>query len=183
MAAIKNGSADVLISLLKTAERETYTYYPQEHISISKTVFFTRANSPIRYTGSLQELKNYRIGFILGFSYGEAFDQADYLNKDSALTPRILIKKLLAGRNDVIAENQTVIERNADKMGVRGKIHMLVPAIHNQKLYVGFSRATGRQQLGDDFSRVLTAFKQSEMYKGILRAQGVLSSQYAAKLE
>lgn len=183
LAAIKNGSADVLISLLKTSERETFTYYPQEPISISKTVFFTRADSAIRYSGSLQDLENYRIGFILGFSYGEAFDRADYLKKDSALTHRVLIKKLLVGRNDLVAENQTVIERYAKQMGVRERIRVLKPPIHHQKLYAGFSRAGGWQQLCDDFSKALAAFKQSEMYKGMLRAEGVFSSQYVVKPE
>ena len=85
-----------------------------------RRVFNRRVNN-IKYTGSLDEFKNLRIGFIMGFSYGDRFDNADYLIKDPALNPKILIKKLLAGRNDVAAENQTVIEGNALKMDVLKK--------------------------------------------------------------
>ncbi|MDM8524406.1 transporter substrate-binding domain-containing protein [Desulfococcaceae bacterium HSG8] len=74
---LKKGKADVLISFLKTPEREGYAHFPGEYISISKTVFFTKADKDIPYSGSFEELKKYSVGVISGFSYGDAFDKAE----------------------------------------------------------------------------------------------------------
>jgi polar amino acid transport system substrate-binding protein len=119
---LKSGEADVLISLLKKEDRDKYTYYSAEPISISNTVFFTKSNRNLDFKGSYEELRDLKIGVVDGFSYGSAFDKAAYLNKDVALNPIILIRKLLAGRNDIAAENLTVIEGYAAKMGVIDKI-------------------------------------------------------------
>lgn len=177
LANLESGVSDVLISMLKTPEREIYTYYPDENISISKTAFFIKTDNDVQYEGSLNKLRDLSVGYISGFSYGEQFDKATYLKKDPAINPTILINKLLAGRNDVAAENQTVIEGYASKMGVINKIRFLSPPIHTQKLYVGFSKSAGLK-LCNDFSKALANFKKTEDYMSILKKYNVLKSQH-----
>lgn len=171
--ALENGSADGLISLLKTPEREKFTYYPDTHISVSKTVFFTQKDKEIQFNGSYEGLKNYRIGVVLGFSYGEAFDKADYLQKDNAVNVETIIKKILAGRNDLGAENQAVINATAIKLGVKDQIKFIEPPIHTNKLYVGFSKAKGHEKLCKDFSKALAEFKATDNYNKILEKYGI----------
>ncbi|MFH1156466.1 MAG: transporter substrate-binding domain-containing protein [Pseudomonadota bacterium] len=170
---LKMGRADALVSLLKTPERESYAYFPENHISLSRTVFFTRTDRPISFGGNYQNLSGYSIGLIMGFSYGDVFDKAVYLKKDPAYNAEMLIKKLLAGRNDLAAENQAVVNASAEKMGVKAQIRFLEPPIHTQKLYVGFSRAKNLKQLCQDFSSALGQFKQSGAYKKIIEKYGV----------
>ncbi|MEW6262543.1 MAG: transporter substrate-binding domain-containing protein [Thermodesulfobacteriota bacterium] len=181
LSSLEKGEADVLISLLKTPERERYTYFPHEYISISRTVFFTTVDRNIKFTGSYEELKGYSVGVIMGFSYGETFDKASYLKKDEAENASMLIGKLLKGRNDLAAENQAVINASALKMGVKNKIIFLEPPIHTQKLYVGFSKAKGLNILCDAFSKSLGEFKKSESYKAILEKYGVKYSEMMAE--
>ena len=173
LSNLQNGTADALVSVLKTPEREKYAYFPKMHISISKTVFFTKNDKGIKFKGSYEDLRDYTIGVITGFSYGDAFDKADYLKKDSAVDAHMLITKLLNGRHDLAAENKVVITAYAIKMGVRDKIRFLEPPIHTQRLYVGFSKAKKLQKLCNDFSRFLTEFKTTEAYKAILEKYGV----------
>jgi len=170
---IEEGYADALISLLKTPEREEYTLFPDTCISLSKTMFFTKIESNIQFKGSYADLKDYIIGVIAGFAYGEAFDKADYLKKDVAQNSRMLITKLLNDRHDLAAENQAVISGYAEKMGVRDKIKFLEPPIHTQKLYVGFSKIKKLEKLCDDFSKALLEFKSSGEYGKILKKYGV----------
>lgn len=174
---LRQGKADILVSMLKTPEREAYTYYPDEHISISKTAFFAKADRHIYFNGSFEALKDYRIGVIMGFSYGEAFDQADYLDKDGAVDAEMLLTKLIGNRNDLIAENEAVIMATAAQKGMADRIRPLSPAIHMQKLYVGFSKANNLEKLGHEFSIKLRQFKKTQEYKSIMLQYGIPHSE------
>ncbi len=93
---LKKGNADALISMLYTSNQEAYTYYAEEHISISRTVFATTINNRISFKGSYKDLSEYgQIGYILGFGSGETFDNAKYLKKDSSKDIQGLIKEVL----------------------------------------------------------------------------------------
>ncbi|WDP91690.1 MAG: transporter substrate-binding domain-containing protein [Desulfobacter sp.] len=177
LAQLKKGGADVLISMLKTPQRERFTYYPDENISISRTMLFKKYGKPILFNGSYKRLEGYRIGVIMGFSYGKTFDQADYLQKDGAVDTKMLITKLLKGRNDLAAENQAVVIATANQMGMRDRIEFLTPPIHTQKLYVGFSKAHRRLEgLCRNFSILLREFKKSEAHRAILEKYGIAPS-------
>jgi polar amino acid transport system substrate-binding protein len=173
LSALRGGEADALVSLLKTPDREEYVLYPDEHISVSRTAFFTRANREITFSGSYGELQGHTIGVIAGFSYGEAFDQADYLRKEEVPDAKMLIRKVLSGRNDLAAENQAVISATALAMGVKDELRFLEPPVHTQKLYVGFSRYKQLDELCRQFSQTLARFKKTEAYRSILARHGV----------
>ncbi len=170
---LENGDADVVISMLKTPEREKYTYYPETHISISKTMLFTTSDKDIPFDGSFYSLQNYSIGTMSGFSYGKDFDNATYLNKEVAFHSKMLIRKLLAGRNDVAIGNQAVINSNAYSLKVQNKIKFISPAIHTRKLYVGFSRKNSLELFGAEFSNTLNKFKTTNAYENILEKYGI----------
>ncbi len=170
---MKSGEADVIISALKTSDREEYILFPATYISVSRTVFFVRNGHNIRYDGKLEQLKNYTIGVIMGFTYGDEFDKANYLHKDEAVDAYTLIMKLIYGRNDIIAENQAVITTRAKDMGFSDRIVPLSPPIHTQRLYVGFSKSNNLQSLCDAFSTKLSAFKNTQEYRAILAKYGL----------
>lgn len=171
--SIKSGDADALVSVLKTPEREDFMYFPDENISISKTVLFAPVDSDVKYSGQLEILKNYVVGVVDGFSYGEAFDNAVYIRKEYAVNPEMLISKLVYKRNDLAVENKAVITAYAKKMGVFEKIKFLDPPIHTQKLYVGFSKKIENQKLYKVFSDELANFKKTEEYQNILQKYNV----------
>jgi len=173
LMTMENGQADVLVSALKTPEREKFLYYPDEFISLSKTVFFTKKGSPIQFDGSLENLKNYTIGIIRGFSYGDAFDKAVYLKKDELNNTDILVRVVSVGRNDLGAENLAVITASARKQGVLENIRFLEKPIHSQKLYVVFSKVRFLEKTGSKFSEILREFKKTEDYRKILEKYGM----------
>ena len=170
--SLAEGQADALVSMLKTPEREAFTIFPEENISVSRTVFFTAALPAGRaaaYDGDLASLRGLRVGVIMGFSYGEAFDHAEFLDKEPAVDVDILINRVVNGRNDLAAENEAVAKASATRLGVRDRLLFLEPPIHTQNLYVGFSRAKGHARLAEEFSRALATFKASPRYRDILR--------------
>ncbi|MBF0099699.1 MAG: transporter substrate-binding domain-containing protein [Desulfobacterales bacterium] len=171
--SLETGTADVLISYMKNPDREKFNDFPDTHISLSKTSLFMKSEKNIPFTGNYQELKGYMIGIVKGFSYGEEFDKADFLKKDNATDTQVLIKMLMNGRYDLIAENQAVINANAMKMGIKDKLKSIEPPIHNKKLYTGFAKVNNLKQVCDDFSKALAEFKKTESYKKILEKYGI----------
>jgi len=170
---VQRGEADVVISALKTSEREAFLYFPQEPISLSQTAFFTTTTNPIEFNGAYESLKDYTIGVVSGFSYGPDFDAAGFLTKDEATSSEQVLKKLLAGRYEIAVGNIAVISSIAEKLGERQNIRFLTPLVHSQELYVGFSKAKGHEKLAQDFSNALAEFKASPEYKAILTRYGI----------
>ncbi len=173
LAYLESGYADALVSLLKTSGREVFTDFPEEHISVSHTSFFAQAGRVPEYKGDFEQLKGLRVGVVMGFSYGGDFDKASGFLKDETADAKGLIQKVLAGRVDLAAENQTVVAAEAARMGVADKIRFLSPSIHTQKLYVGFTRARNMRKLVGLFSDELKAFKESQQYRDILARYGI----------
>lgn len=173
LKSLETGKADVLVSLLKTPEREVYTLFPDEHISRSDTVLAARKNDPVEYGGDLGRLKGLRIGVFLGFSYGQDFDRAAFLDTVDVVDTRTMLELLAKERIDLAADNRAVLQAQARRMGLSEQVRFLEPPIHRQNLYVGFSRANGLEPLSREFSRALTAFKQSGGYARILEGYGL----------
>jgi len=173
---LSDGEADVVISLLKTPEREKYTIFPNENISLSKTVFFAKTGKNIKYKGNLRDLQGLTIGVIAGFSYGSTFDKADYLKKDEVLNAETMVKMVVRGRHDVGVENQAVIKWIATKLAFENQIRFLYPPVHTNKLYVGFSKKKALNKLANDFSESLGRFKKTDEYKAILNRYGIAYS-------
>lgn len=170
---LETGSADAAVSVLDTPERRRYIIFPEEYISISKTSFFTRKDSKIRYRGSLEDLKDHSIGVIAGFSYGKQFDSAQYLKKEEVVDAARLVQMVLGGRCDLGIENQAVVKGVAKKLGVGRSLRFLNPPVHSQKLYVGFSKGRRLEALASEFSGALREFKKTDQYRAILRKYGI----------
>lgn len=170
---VETGTADAVVSVLDVPGRRRYMIFPEEYISISKTSFFTRKGSKVRYRGSLEDLKDYNIGVIAGFSYGKQFDNAPYLKKEEVVDAERLVNMVLGGRCDLGIENQAVVKGVAKKLGVEKSLRFLNPPVHSQKLFVGFSKGVRLEALASEFSEALREFKKTDQYRAILRKYGI----------
>ncbi len=171
--SMENKHADVLISALKTKEREAYLIYPEEPISISRTGFFTTVEKNIVFDGTFEPLKEFTIGITSGFSYGEAFDSAAFLKKDESTETTTILTKVLLGRINLGIGDIAVIRAAAKKENTLDKIKFLEPLVHSQKLYAVFSKKPGHETLSLEFSKILSKFRTSEEYYSILKKYGI----------
>ncbi len=170
---VSRGQSDAVISALQTPEREKYMFFPKENISTSCTALFTVSGKEISFDGSFESLKPYTISITDGFSYGSAFDAAAFLQKEPVTTTEQVVAKVLLGRNDIGIGDVYVINAITRKMRNREKIRFLFPLVHTQKLYVGFSKANGFQNLTNQFSNALSEFKRTDEYLLILKKYGL----------
>ncbi len=173
LLSLETGQADALVSMLFSKERKAYTFYAGDYISMSKVVLFKKKGGEIKYTGKLLDLKPYTVGVIMGFTYGEEFDNASFIKKDNSVNTDILINKIIHGRSDIGAENQIVTSAIAFKMGVLNELEFLEPPLFTKKLFVGFSQVRGRKKLSKKFTKGLRAFKKTDEFKTILGKYGL----------
>ncbi len=171
---------------MKETERGLYhglfaAYYNRERAEIYQAsdpyitgplVLCAKKNSKIKYK-NLIDLKSYKIGTVMGYANTEEFDNANYLQKDPVISDIQNIRKLLAGRVDLIVvdkylalyhlKNTPVLSGNTDS------VKFLEPPLQEKNLHIMFSRAIpGFEKRVKDFNLGLKEIKDDGTYKEIL---------------
>lgn len=163
------GEVDVVISMVYNDDRSVYTIYPEEHITIADFMFFSLQEKTIEYDGYLTSLKNYDVGSILGFYYGEDYINAEFRKKIEVGDPDILLKLVLNGRLDIGLGNRTVINNSLYYLKSDQSLIFYDPPVRSDKLFVGFSKINKLEALAKQFSKSLKAFKETDSYRNILK--------------
>ena len=171
MLETEKGKYHALFAAYYTKERATI-YAASDAYATGPLVLCAKKNSNIKYK-SLNDLKPYRIGVVLGYANTDAFDRADYLKKDTVSFDLQNIRKLLAGRVDLIVvdkylalyhlKNSPVLDGNSQS------VEFLDPPLQEKTLHVMFSRAIpGFEKRVTDFNQGLKEIKANGTYKKIL---------------
>ena len=120
---------------------------------------------------SLRSLTPYTIGISRGFANTEEFDNADYLSKEIASSPKLNLRKLFRNRIDLTVgafdslRYQTRLEQlNGDRLV------FIQPPLQSHGLYIMASRRIpdGRQVI-DDFNTGLASMRADGSLQTILR--------------
>ena len=136
---MEDGMGDAILPIMINSERSEFmSYLPENILAYEENALFSKNTARITYSGNLHTLSPYNIGVVRGFSYGEDFDNATFLQKDTANDDEKLIKKLNAGRNELIIGNSLVIKYQAKKLGLLDQIKELEPGISRDPLYLAF---------------------------------------------
>ena len=122
--------------------------FPEEPIGISLNAFFVKKGSTWKHTG-VDSLQTVSVGIIKDYSYGEGMDA--YLKTVSdplkvqivtGETPLVLnIRKLIAGRIDVVIEDLNVFQAKVIEMQVADQIELAGIGEYDKShhLYIAFS--------------------------------------------
>lgn len=157
---VATGKKDAVMGAYYNDERaKTYAYSdPIESVDV---VLFAKAGKGITYK-TLEDLKPYRIGMMLGYSVSPAFDQADFLNKEEVSKLELNVKKLLHDRIDVLVDAKRVVQAfiRENMPEIVDKVEVIPPLTSN-KLYVLFSKKIPEyQKLVADFNAGLKIIQQ-----------------------
>ncbi|WDP90829.1 MAG: amino acid ABC transporter substrate-binding protein [Desulfobacter sp.] len=122
---VETGQADLAFQFKSTRERRA-KYLLVGPLRTGRTVFAAKETSAIPAYTDLNSLKPYTIGMNLGYSYGEAFDRADYLKKDDgAGTSEQLVQKLMLNRVDLIIGDRIILAWAARELDVHNQIKII----------------------------------------------------------
>lgn len=177
MLESKQGDRDVVMGAYYSQERDkTYTF--SDVIYETKVGLIALEGLGVSRYENLNELREYTIGYGRGWATSQAFDNADYLDKEPAKNNVLNVRKLYAGRIDMIAMNldrfnRIVREEDLDP----DRAVFLEPVLKTSGLYLMFSEANeGYQQLVEDFNRGLSAIRDNGTYDAIRERYGLTTN-------
>lgn len=136
--------------------------------------FFKKKGRNISYD-KLENLKSYTIGVVRGYVNTKEFDNADYLQKEPARSDLINIRKLLAGRIDLMVADKFVgkyvlKENLPNKVG---DIEFVEPPLEYKPLYVAFGKNNNDyEKYAAAFNRGLQKIKEDGTLDKILAKHG-----------
>lgn len=150
-------------------------HYFSEPFPGGPLVFFKlKSRSEISYN-SLQDLKPYTIGVVRGYVNTKEFDDADFLKKEEVTYDLLNLKKLLAGRIDLIVIDKYVGLHllNTKLPDKKQKIDIINPPLGINDLYVCFSKKNkNARKLRDAFNSGLKKIKNDGTLLRILKKRG-----------
>ncbi|MGF1739956.1 transporter substrate-binding domain-containing protein [Vibrio profundum] len=165
---VQDGKADAVLGAYYTQERAAYSVYSDPIMKSSDSFFKKKgSSSPNSYT-SLTDLKKYSIDYLRGSSYGESFDNADFLKKSKSKNIKQKLLKLDRGRVDLILSSEVIINYTImkDLPEYQGKFVKLTPPLKTNMLFNMFSKKV------DDHQEIAKAFNKG---LNILKEDGTLS--------
>lgn len=137
--------------------------------------FFARKDSGIVFR-TLEDLKPHLIGVVRGYVNTREFDQAAFLRKDEATDDLTNLRKLVAGRNQLMVADKYVGLHLAARHlpGQAGEIEFLDPPLEEKELFVCFPRSRpDHRELVEALNRGLRSMREDGHLARFTRALGL----------
>ena len=178
MEDVARGNHDALFSAYASEKREREYGMSDPYLS-GRLVLCARKSSRVAWDGTLESLRPYRLGVVMGYVNTPAIDGADFLQKDTAPNDLLNLKKLLGGRLDaiVIDQFQAVYLLKNNPMLTQGlaDVEFLQPPLEQKGIHVLFSRQrTGWQDRLARFNQGLADIERDGERQCILDKFGFL---------
>lgn len=171
----KEGEYDGVLGSWYTIERATYFTYSKPLLK-NEIVFFKRKGETIKYN-SLRDIKPYRIG-VTRNSGPHEWLKADYSgNLDLVGSPVLNIKKLMAGRFHLIADEKAGILHILNNQFPEWKnaVESLHPPLQVNELHIMISKTNvDHQKIINNFNRGLEKIQQDGSFQNILMKYGLV---------
>ncbi|WP_432453675.1 substrate-binding periplasmic protein [Agarivorans sp. QJM3NY_29] len=168
LKSVKSGDVDGIFSAYLTDERQEFMSYTSEVLITQVQAFFVSSNSTVTYDGDLTKLVDKSIGVINHTSYGPKLDAALaeglFSKIDVAQNSKSNVRKLLAGRVDLIPSYRHVVLSTAKSLGEINKIRQLSPNLEAVPSYLAFTRKRDFTQLIADYNKALASMKEDGTY-------------------
>lgn len=167
----ENGTVDGIFSVYRTAERQEFLTYADEVLITQVQAFFVAVDSTIIFDGDLQKLANKSIGIINQTSYGPILDAAleegVFKWVSQAQSSQSTVRKLIAGRIDLIPSYRHVVLSTAKAIGASNKIKQLSPDIEAIPSYLAFTKRNDFSKVIEDYNKALASMKKDGVYDEI----------------
>ncbi|MEM7564926.1 MAG: transporter substrate-binding domain-containing protein [Pseudomonadota bacterium] len=166
---VEQGKYDVVMGAYNNAERQI-KYHMSDEIYKLELGIIARPGLDVASYKSLRELSPYSIGVSRGYANSEAFDAANYLNKEVATGPVLNIRKLYRGRIDMAVMNLDLFRYNAKKEGFcLTHVEFVRPVLGQNGLHIMSSRnISDGGKIIEDFNRGLQTIKDNGTFNQIV---------------
>ncbi|TGG94116.1 transporter substrate-binding domain-containing protein [Natronospirillum operosum] len=103
---VRDGEYDILVGAWHTDERAEFLLYSEPYIDNDVRIIM-RADDDFEFEG-IEDLAGKRIGTVLGYGYGDEFNQADNYIPEPAVNLITNIRRLVGRRIDLTVEDELV---------------------------------------------------------------------------
>jgi polar amino acid transport system substrate-binding protein len=157
-----------------TDKRAKLFDYSSPILMAEEMLFTLSSKANVRYK-TLEDLKEFKIGYMISASHGQAFDKADYLIKVPAADYERNIDRLLSGGIDIFVGGYSPVMHLIDESypDHKTKIVPILPALAKEKLYLVLRKNATSLEKIDAFNKGLSSLKVSGKYLEILRHHGL----------
>lgn len=152
--------------------REQFLDFPAEPLAVTQSTLFYRRDRPFVYEG-IHSLAGKVVGVEDGYHYSPDIMHAPYIRREPVATPEQNIRKLLAGRVDLVLMDRAVGLYLAKMLGGAQLIAHDTNPITGGKVYLAFARQPNGGDLPRRFAVQLALFKQGAEYRAILLRYGL----------
>lgn len=171
LATIEKGEVDAISYTIFTPERTKFLIYEAGNaISIGSTRFAYLKDNKIDYDGTLESVKDRKIGVIRGYSYGKKFDRNKLTNLINVNSEQQLLYMLLEKRVDLILVNIDHLKYKYSHLAEFSKVASMDVASDSYDIYLGFSKKRKHEALAKRFAAVISRIRQSEKYQKIVQS-------------
>ncbi|SFI26718.1 amino acid ABC transporter substrate-binding protein, PAAT family [Tindallia magadiensis] len=169
-AKVAEGEADAFFSPYFTEERNRIYLFPEEPLLYEENVFFVPIDSDITFDGTLESLRPYTIGTILGYVSLEQVDTDNILTiDDQSTSTEQAIERLLNNRGiDLFMNTNYIVWNTLQEMGKTEEVKELSPPLNSFAAYLAFTREKDYTELAKEFDRILREMKEDGTYQSIL---------------
>lgn len=170
------GKYDVLLAAYYTQERAEKLLY-SESIGVTKIFFLKQKKVNISYA-TMDDLKPYRIGHILGSKVNKEFDEAEesFLKIEYVSNTKQNIRKLLTGRLDLVVEKEERLKQllASEFKNEAENLEFLYPPLQVNKFYNCVSKKRpGYQKIVEDFNHGLELINEDGTLSLIHKKYGI----------
>jgi len=161
---VEVGRADGTNLLVRTADRERYLVFTDTVLQVRELFYYRPDRIGAFEWETFNDLKDYTIGLVNGFTYGDDFLKAIdrlELKVEYAESSILALRKLFAGRVDLCLENETVMNTViAENKAWKGVFKPASKPVATLNFDLSFSKRSPWVKLLPAVNRVIAEMKQ-----------------------
>lgn len=171
---VANGSADVLVGPYKTPAREARFLFADQPFYQDNMVFYKLAGSKGSWDGSYESLKGKRMVAVLGWAYGQRFDQERAnLGVTNAPTVESGLSMLLNDRMDFFVANERNTTAGMASLGKYEHFTVVTPMIGTEVGYFAFTKDAAHDAIRQAFNLGMRKLIASGEYAALARRYSI----------
>lgn len=161
---MKRGTRDAIALISQNQARQKFLEYSLPLFESSGYIYFDANKFKAIEWKQFSDLRDYKIGLVMGYNYGEALQSMrdkNLLQIQEVVRIEQNFKKLLAGRIDLMLANQAEISGLLSKHPqYRDRIKVLPKSYFHYTYHMGFSKKSEARQQLPAINKVITEMKK-----------------------
>lgn len=158
---LETGSLDIGTDIYYNESRAEYLLYDSNPFIAYPTVLFTNSNSNLNFTGSLDELKTYKIGYVRDYYLGplEEHKNSSDFKFFMADTNKSNFDNLINGRIDIAIDIKSTGENIIENLNLSDDIGSIAPPLFSEYSYIVFSKKNGFEVLLSEYEYAVQSMR------------------------